>query len=789
MPTSALDAAAAATLAPPATPAPAASARSAFATVLSLEPLLAYWHAREADPNPGLALLARAITRQAARMPWLRGSLSDPQVLDGARNFLETIMLAVFPTAAVGTSISGAVPPFQRTSFYYTPRFAKVLLNREGIIKQPLNLDLASMETYMARMAYQLVLHRLYGVALPAAGAIIFTVPDYDIGLYRHYGVEIDSSFVQVRVVSTLPELTPEQLEQLGHRRHNLALWHELLPPELFVLEGFNVLQLVDVTDQEILSELKYDLLERDVLQASDRLEQIQEKLRVLFGRPALQLGIAAYDEKKERFVDFGRKINHSFLTKQVQHNRPDSGFRQIYNRLLRERRPLVLADVARADIPADLRAQVLELGIHSAILALLPYGGDTVGLLEIGSPNAGDLDEFDLEKVAQFVPLFAVAVKRNAEDLQSRIQAVMQEWFTPIHPTMEWRFTDAARNLLARHDDGQRGSEMEAIVFEDVYPLHGSCDIRGSSTARNEAIQGDLIEHLTLANRVLKKASDLRQLPILDELKFYVDKNLRRLRQGIISGDELTIYESLRLEVEPLFEYLAQHTPELRPVITAYWANIDPKLGILYKRRQAFEQSVTAINDAVGALLDGEEAKAQLMFPHYFQRFKSDGVEFNIYVGESLVQNKPFDLVFLKNLRLWQLLTMVEITRHTHTLAPTLPVFLETTQLIYIHGQPLSIRFRQDERQFDVDGAYNIRYEIIKKRIDKATVSGTGERLTQPGRLALVYAQTREATEYLEYIDYLQDRGLLEPDVEELELEEMQGVKGLLALRVQVRL
>ncbi len=789
MPTSALDAAAATTLAPPATPAPAASARSAFATVLSLEPLLAYWRAREADPNHGLALLARAITRQAARMPWLRGSLSDPQVLDGARNFLETIMLAVFPTAAVGTSISGAVPPFQRTSFYYTPRFAEVLLNKEGTIKQPLNLDLASMETYMARMAYQLVLHRLYGVALPAAGAIIFTVPDYDIGLYRHYGVEIDSSFVQVRVVGTPPELTPEQLEQLGHRRHNLALWHELLPPELFVLEGFNVLQLVDVTDQEILSELKYDLLERDVLQASDRLEQIQEKLRVLFGRPALQLGIAAYDEKKERFVDFGRKINHSFLTKQVQHNRPDSGFRQIYNRLLRERRPLVLADVARADIPADLRAQVLELGIHSAILALLPYGGDTVGLLEIGSPNAGDLDEFDLEKVAQFVPLFAVAVKRNAEDLHSRIQAVMQEWFTPIHPTMDWRFTDAARNLLARHDDGQRGSEMEAIVFEDVYPLHGSCDIRGSSTARNEAIQGDLIEHLTLSNRVLKKASDLRQLPILDELKFYVDKNLRRLRQGIISGDELTIYESLRLEVEPLFEYLAQHTPELRPVITAYWANIDPKLGILYKRRQAFEQSVTAINDAVGALLDGEEAKAQLMFPHYFQRFKSDGVEFNIYVGESLVQSKPFDLVFLKNLRLWQLLTMVEITRHTHTLAPTLPVFLETTQLIYIHGQPLSIRFRQDERQFDVDGAYNIRYEIIKKRIDKATVSGTGERLTQPGRLALVYAQTREATEYLEYIDYLQDRGLLEPGVEELELEEMQGVKGLLALRVQVKL
>lgn len=791
MPISAHDAAAAALLAPPAAPAPPVAAPPAFpfATALSLEPLLAYWQARETDPNPGLALLARSIARQVARAPELRGPLADATVLDRECNLLETIMLAVFPTAAVGNSISGAIPPFRRTSFYYTPRFAEVLLNKEHAIKQPLNLDLARTEEYMARMAYQLILHRVYGVELPPAGAIIFTVPDYKIGLYRHYGVGVDSSFVQVRVVGEPPVLTPAQCERLGHQRHDLAVWRELLPPAHFVLEGFSVLHLVDVTDQEILSELKYDLLERDVLQASDRLEQIQEKLRVLFGRPALQLGIAAYDEKKKAFVDFGRKINHSFLTKQVQHNRPDSGFRQIYDRLLRERRPLVLSDVDRAELPPDLRAQVLELGIHSAILALLPYGGDTVGLLELGSPNAGDLDEFDLEKVAQFVPLFAVAVKRNAEDLQTRIQAVMQEKFTPIHPTMEWRFVDAARHLLARQDEGQRGAEMEAIVFEDVYPLHGSCDIRGSSTARNEAIQGDLIEHLTLAHRVLKKASEYRQLPILDELKFYLNKNLRRLRQGIISGDELSIYESLRREVEPLFEYLAQHTPALRPIITAYWANIDPRLGILYKRRQAFEQSVTAINDAVGAYLDEEEAKAQAMFPHYFQRFKSDGVEFNIYVGESLVQDKPFDLVFLKNLRLWQLLTMVEITRRTHALAPTLPVPLETTQLIYIHGQPLSIRFRQDERQFDVDGAYNIRYEIIKKRIDKATVLGTGERLTQPGRLALVYAQTREATEYREYIDYLQDRGLLEPGVEELELEELQGVKGLLALRVQVKL
>ena len=770
-------------------PTPAVSPTFPFRTTLSLEPLIAYWRAGEESLNQGIALLSRSVGQQVAAAVWVRGALTDLKELECNCDLIETLMLAVFPPASFNTDIVGAIPPFQRHSFYHTPRFAEVLLNASNTIKQPLNIDMRQLDVYTTRMAYQLILEKVYEVRLPLQGSIIFTVPDYSIGLYRHYSVEFNSTFLEVQVHGEKPELTPEQLDFLSRNPQRTELWQELLPPEQFELVGFNILHLVDVTEQEILSELKYDLLERDVLQASDRLEQIQEKLRVLFGKPFLQLGIAAYDEKKKAFVDFGRKINHSFLTKQLHNPDASSAFRQIYSQLWQDRRPLVLEDVEQANIPDDLRQQILSLGIRSAILALLPYGDDTVGLLELGSPNVGDLNEFSLENVNQFVPLFAVAVKRNAEDIQTRVQAIIKEKFTAIHPTMEWRFTDAAQNLLQKLEDGNRQAEMEDIVFHDVYPLHGSSDIRGSSTARNEAIQGDLIEHLTLAGKVLKKASEFQQLPILDELKFYVNKNLRRLRQGMLTGDEVNIFESIRTEMEPLFEYLRQNTPELQPVIQQYWSHIDPELGILYKRRKAFEETTTLLNDAVSTYLDEEDAKAQAMFPHYFQRFKTDGVEHNIYVGAALVENKPFDLVFLKNLRLWQLLVMVEITRRTAALKPTLPVPLETTQLILIHSQPLSIRFRQDERQFDVDGAYNIRYEIIKKRIDKATVQGTGERLTQPGLIALVYSQQREADEYYEYIDYLQDRGLLEPEIEELELEELQGVKGLLALRVRVKL
>ena len=85
------------------------------------------------------------------------------------------------------------------------------------------------------------------------------------------------------------------------------------------------------------------------------------------------------------------------------------------------------------------------------------------------------------------------------------------------------------------------------------------------------------------------------------------------------------------------------------------------------------------------------------------------------------------------------------------------------------------------------MDGAYNVRYEIIKKRIDKAYLKGTKERLTQPGKIAIVYTQEKEAREYANYLEYLQSIKYIGPNIEWVDLQDLQGVKGLKALRVDV--
>jgi len=85
------------------------------------------------------------------------------------------------------------------------------------------------------------------------------------------------------------------------------------------------------------------------------------------------------------------------------------------------------------------------------------------------------------------------------------------------------------------------------------------------------------------------------------------------------------------------------------------------------------------------------------------------------------------------------------------------------------------------------VDGGYNIRYQIIKKRIDKVHIKDTGERLTQPGKIAVVYYNDSDVRMYLRYIKILQQERLLDEQFENVELEELQGVYDLKAIRVTI--
>src|SRR2546422_10779589 len=107
--------------------------------------------------------------------------------------------------------------------------------------------------------------------------------------------------------------------------------------------------------------------------------------------------------------------------------------------------------------------------------------------------------------KLQEALLLFAMAVQRSMDELDTRIQAVIKEQCTAIHPAVEWRFRQAAIHWI---DQRQGGAlvEMEPIVFDQVYPLYGVSDIRGSAAHRQAAIAADLVAPLWPARTILQR-------------------------------------------------------------------------------------------------------------------------------------------------------------------------------------------------------------------------------------------------------------------------------------------
>jgi hypothetical protein len=384
-------------------------------------------------------------------------------------------------------------------------------------------------------------------------------------------------------------------------------------------------------------------------------------------------------------------------------------------------------------------------------------------------------------------MPLLGQLLQYRIEEFNLMMDEVLKDKFTALQPSVQWKFNEVVWNFLKKSKGKRKTLAIETVTFKGLYPLFGAIDIRNSTTERNFALKEDLKIQLAKLSLTLAELRKIIPLDLISKILFNCNDWLKRIDEFISSSEEALLNEFLELEVYPMLKHIEKGHPEAHTIIHEYFDCINPDHGAAFENRRTLETSMQFINTAVSEYLEDAQQTLQASYPCYFAKFRTDGVEYDIYIGQDIAPDIPFDLLYLKNIRLWQLTAMVEVARLTNGLVSQMPRALLTTQLIFIHSNAIDISFRNDERRFDVEGAYNIRYEVVKKRIDKVLVKGTEERLTQPGKIALVYFNAYEAAEYLEYIKYLQEQEFLLDDLETLDLEELQGVSGLKALRVGV--
>lgn len=759
---------------------------------LSFKPLIRVFEERVNGEGPGHRAYSFLLD-EIRKVPELNQPVQDFSLLTGNRELVEEMINSLFPvTKNNNDDLFAVIAPYSGELVYTSKAFGeKFPIDEKGHFHMPESNEPWNWDIEKRAGAFQQVLRQLYEVEIPGELCTVRSYTAQETGLDRYLEMKVDTSFIDVCAEKELPEL-PAAISQANYRFEDLVKdpsimdWLNL---EDFVFEGFATLEIRDVTEREVLDHIRNSLLDLQSFSDVERLQSLQKELENLLSRSGITIGITPLFRLNDKLV-FTDIYNSASIV--IKNNASQEDIAVVVNNLEsvfgQTRQPILVPTIDEETIQmySFLRG-IKEQSFCGAIMIPLFYEGQFAGTMEIAMKDEGLFDTEVLQRVLPAVPLFERAVQNISEKLDAQMDKVIKEQFTAVQPSVEWKFNEAALSFVTALQQDEH-AKVPAITFENVYPLYGAIDIRNSSTERNKAIQNDLLEQLKMAASIIRKARKLSAYPLLQELNYKIRKYANSITNIVLSDEEIVINHFLKSEVVKLFRHLQTIHPELKDDIDDYFRQVTTPVDMLYKHRKDFDDSITAINLAVAKFIDAEQQEAQKLYPHYFERFVTDGVDFNIYVGQSINPDHPFDKFYLKNIKLWQLSTLAKAAQLSREMEFSVPLPLQTTQLILAHGNPISISFRPAERKFDVDGAYNIRYEIIKKRIDKVCIRDTNERLTKPGTIAIVYSTEQEVKEYEQYVEFLQHEKLLNGELERLDLEELQGVGGLKALRIGVQ-
>ena len=726
------------------------------------------------------ATYANSLLEEVKKYPELQEGISDLSKIQKYQKSIEVLCAPLFPQVLTTNEIKILTPPFYFEPIHTSKRFDSII-ESSG---EPFNFMMKDVDedTFYLYCCYY-ILGSYYGYPMGSSAPQLYEIKNKVQGFNRVYKMLINADMSEFIPTDKAVEITQEDYEELMENFGDMKVWKKKFPPNSWIMRGINIVNFVDVTPDQSINSITSSLLVYD----PTSFERIKENIRKMLNDSSLYIGVINYENGRlEAMKDAAVE---SLLLAHGESMSAEEDLCQFLNQMLiGNQEPIVVVDNRRADMlgSSHFAKKLMDTNFQSYFIVPVVHEGELLGFFELGSHERFKLNKGTLYNLDLVMPIFGMAKKRFRTEAQNLVEAIIQQECTTIHPSVKWRFEREAQTFMQKQLEGGN-PVFDDIVFDHLYPLYGQLDIKGSSERRNKAVSKDLIKQLKAAKSVIEGAHDTHSLHIYEELLFRINGFIAELKNDLAAGSEHKILAFLKSDVYPVFDYLKKNKRQLKLLVENYYAILDEEHKTVYEERKTYDTSVNRINQYLASYLDKKQEEAQAMFPHYFERYKTDGVEFNMYIGGSITEDSLFDLVYVRNLRLWQLLVMCEMENEFQVIRKELNSPIEIASLILVYNTPISVHFRMDEKKFDVEGAYNARYEIIKKRVDKAHIKGTNERITQPGSIVIVYSQESDANEYRTYLEFLIAKGYLKNEIEDLPLEDLQGVHGLRALRVPV--
>jgi hypothetical protein len=757
---------------------------------ISFRPLIAFlencWNAE----SRARAKLFTLVLEEFYKYPELSGAIR----VEDIHHYVETLELVytiLAPLIADEEEHLWAMStPVSRHVFFGTDAFVKLVdsQNSAGQRSEYISEEQEQIKKRLKRTAYKLILNKYYNLSPVNSEKIIYTYPHAATGLTKYYQLKPDTRFIDINCKDSLPPLNTDRIDLYLQNGEVTAYLEEILPLANFYLEGFTVVTLEDVTEDCALEIIKKALIAHS---ENEHLlfEQVQHGLKLLCGNNTIEFGLLPFLSLNNKLIFDNIQCSRSALISAA--GKSDKNMASVYaaaREYLQNPQTRIYPVINEKERLRNPHVYALaETGIKSYAAQPVYSNQRLVGVFEVYSRAKDVHYEEILARVNNAIPLIAQLLQNSIDQFNADISSIIWEKFTAVQPKVQWKFNEVALDYYQKAHAENNGANIGTVSFQDVYPLYGMIDIRNSTIERNHALAGDIDNLLNLLHIEEKNICYLLKGDSAAGVQNEFVKWHAAISLFLNSGDSGLLNLFLQTEVIPYLRALSNSNPEANGPIS-WLKNILEQGGAeISGNRNRLEEAMQKINTALNKFFAAERKVLMNIYPCYFETFRTDGVEYDLYAGQSISPADDFLPEHLEAFRIWQLRSMIKAAVIAKKVLKKRDWQLSTTQLIYVNPHPINISFRNDERHFDVDGEYNIRYQIIKKRIDKVHIKDTGERLTQPGKIAVVYYNDSDVRMYLHYIKILQKERLLDEQFENVELEDLQGVYGLKAIRVTV--
>lgn len=669
--------------------------------------------------------------------------------------------------------------PIPHQAFYGTSEFYEFIESSARLVSEDKKTGLPAIQ----QLLYGVILERFYEIP-NSTNKLLYKVDQH--GIDRYYELRVNFSFVDIQRKGKLPVIDLTTLRDKDeYCLEDLQPVFQLLDPDNFTFNGFTILTFGDKTDAYVSDWLHAMIANLSQYKQERFFEELHKILSTIAGSKEISSSLLPVLELNGYPIFSSDFTRDSVLFRELQKRNTSGKIDPATTAYLEKPYPVLYGIEKSLDTEDKLFRELIEReGLASYISIPLKHRQSLVGFVELYSYIPGKLDKTTMMIWKTFIPLLTQLTAEIVFLFKNSLERIILNNFTALNPAVEWRFNEVAAGQLAAYMREEEEPPMEKVRFEKVYPIYGAIDVKGSTQLRNSIYRKDnlsKIDHLEHFLDTLPRDNE-------DNLLAGLTRRAGKMRNWL----EVTDYEKHMLDVfsflhEELFEILDRIKAENPVHGYAIDSFVSQQKDMGGSHTDVFETSLQQLNSLVKDEVLQFNATVQDIFPSYFELFRSDGVEYDMYVGQSITPTKVFKPSFLREIRKQQIISMARIGRRAAQIAPTLVVPMDVTLLIFVHTSAIDISFREDERRFDVEGGYNIRYQMVKKRIDKTRIKNSGERLVRPNTLAIVFQGDMLGTEIGELLTEVAATGLLRSDFEFCTLEEIQGVSELRAARADI--